>query len=160
MKRSVLNLEWKSCGEMVRWGFGEFVVSMGQIFVAVLAGVCSKERGQLWLWTDWKIWVPRWQMGGSVLERKRKSLNEKVGSWTADGDKRAKRIRPNCVIGEWYCFEFNLLRYFNPVELFENRRDVVVVLGFCNSTSERILISWNRFIWVMSKFRKWELRLA
>ena len=28
---------------------------MGQIFVAMLAGVCSREAGQLRLWSDWKI---------------------------------------------------------------------------------------------------------
>jgi len=27
---------------------------MGQIFVAMLAEVCSKEAGQLWLWSDWQ----------------------------------------------------------------------------------------------------------
>src|SRR6218665_1022364 len=30
---------------------------MGQIFVAMLVGVCSREAGQLRLWSDWKILV-------------------------------------------------------------------------------------------------------
>ena len=33
----------------------EFVYRMGKIFVTILTGVCSKETGQLWLWSDWKI---------------------------------------------------------------------------------------------------------
>jgi len=60
---------------------------MGQIFVAVLAGFCSKEVGQRWLWSDQQIRVTRRQKGGAVLGRKRNALNE-VGSRTADGDKR------------------------------------------------------------------------
>ena len=36
---------------------------MGQIFVAKLAGVCSKRAGQLWLWSDRQILVTRWENG-------------------------------------------------------------------------------------------------
>jgi len=36
---------------------------MGQIFVAKLAGVCSKGAGQLWLWSDRQILVTRWENG-------------------------------------------------------------------------------------------------
>ena len=71
----------------------EFLRRMGQIFVAILTGVYSKEAGQLiWLWSDWKIWVTRWQKGGVVLEWRRNGLNEVAGSWTADGCRRTVRI--------------------------------------------------------------------
>jgi len=51
---------------------------MGQIFVATLAGVSSKEVGQLWLWSDCQILMTRWQKGGGVFWRKMNVLNEKV----------------------------------------------------------------------------------
>ena len=38
-----------------------------------------------------------------------------------------------------YCFVFDLFRYFEPVEFFENMSDVVVVGGFSDSTGESIL---------------------
>jgi len=53
---------------------------MGQIFVAILAGVCFKEAGQLGLWSDWQISMTRWQKRRAVLEWKRNGLNEVVGS--------------------------------------------------------------------------------
>ena len=46
-----------------------------------------------------------------------------------------------CVIGERYCFVFDSFRYFEPVEFFENRGDVVVFWGFSDSTDESILNS-------------------
>ena len=46
-----------------------------------------------------------------------------------------------CVICERYDFVFYSLRYFEPVEFFENRSDVVVFRGFGNSTGESILNS-------------------
>ena len=83
----------------------EWARRMGPIFVAMLAGVCSREVGQLRLWCDWKIWVTMRQKGGVVLEL-------------------------------FYSF-----RYFEPVEFFENRSDVVVFWGFSNSMGESILNS-------------------
>jgi len=49
------------------------------------------------------------------------------------------------VVGEWYYFVFYSLGYFNPVECFENRSDVVVFGGFSNSTGESILNSLEVF---------------
>src|SRR6218665_1258190 len=40
---------------------------------------------------------------------------------------------------DWDYFVFNSFRYFEPVECFENRSDVVVFQGFSNSTGESIL---------------------
>ena len=53
---------------------------MSQIFVAMKAGVCSKEAEQRRPWSDWKIRVTRLQKGGVVLEWMRIGLNEVVGS--------------------------------------------------------------------------------
>jgi len=68
LKSRVCSLGWKSCGERARgavWGeraVGReqgvqfwWVRRMGQIVVAMLAGVCSKEAGQLWLRSDNKF---------------------------------------------------------------------------------------------------------
>jgi len=46
-----------------------------------------------------------------------------------------------CVRGELYRFVFDSFRYFEPVEVFENRSDVVVFWGFSDSTVESILNS-------------------
>ena len=40
-----------------------------------------------------------------------------------------------------YNFIFYSFRYFEPVEFFENRSDVVMFWGFSNSTGESILNS-------------------
>ena len=46
-----------------------------------------------------------------------------------------------CVICERCDFVFYSLRYFEPVEFFKNRSDVVMFWGFSNSTGESILNS-------------------
>ena len=53
-------LVWSERAER-RWQGERFECArrMGQIFVAMLGGVCSREAGQLRLWSDWKISVTR-----------------------------------------------------------------------------------------------------
>src|SRR6218665_3033663 len=60
-------------------------------------------------------------------------LSEVVGCGTTDVSMRVGRIEVCCI---FYSF-----RYFEPVEFFENRSDVVVFWGFSNRTGESILNS-------------------
>ena len=67
-KRAVFSVWSERAVERQQGERFEWARRMGQIFVAMLAGVCSREAGQLRLWSDWNIWVTRWQKGGVVLE--------------------------------------------------------------------------------------------
>jgi len=61
---------------------------MDQIFVSMLAGVYSKETGQLYMAMERSA-----NFSDEVtVGRKNNALNEKVGWRTADGDWRAERI--------------------------------------------------------------------
>jgi len=52
---------------------------MGQIFVAVLVEVCSREAGQLWLWSDFKNWSDEVTAGRSNVRVEEEQVEQ--GGW-------------------------------------------------------------------------------